>query len=102
MITPTFNRSQRHAVLFTKELCPPCSKTKDYLNELVEDDPDLGNFISVLNKDNHTALIQEYDIKLFPTLIIVDKQGEELDRIGGGEVIRNTLKGVLIAMRINQ
>ena len=90
-----------HACLFTKEQCLPCTKTKDYLRKVYEEDNDLGNFISVLKKENHSALVESYNLDLYPTLLIVGPNGAELDRVVGGNAIRNNLKGILIALRAN-
>lgn len=90
-----------HACLFTKEHCLPCTKTKDYLREIYEEDTDLANYISVLKKENHSALVESYSLNLYPTLLIVGPNGVELDRVVGGKEIRNNLKGILIALRAN-
>ena len=93
--------SANHAVLFTKEHCLPCIKTKDYLREIYEEDTDLANYISVMKKENHSALVESYELNLYPTLLIVGPNGLELDRIVGGKEIRKNLKGILIAIRAN-
>ena len=90
-----------HAVLFTKEACLPCTLTKDYLREIFEEDNDLGNYISVMKKENHSALVESYDLEKYPTLLIVGPNGIELDRVVGGKQIRANLKGILIALRAN-
>ena len=89
-----------HAVLFTKENCPPCALTKEHLTELLTDRPGLGMYISVLKKENHSQLIEEYKLDLFPTLIVVDSMGEEITRIVGGKAIRADLSAVLNGLRI--
>ena len=93
--------SANHAVLFTKERCLPCTKTKDYLREIYEEDTDLANYISVMKKENHSALVESYELNLYPTLLIVGPNGLELDRVVGGKEIRKNLKGILIAIRAN-
>tara|TARA_R100000908_G_C3702635_1_gene112476 strand:- start:73 stop:384 length:312 start_codon:yes stop_codon:yes gene_type:complete len=90
-----------HAVLFTQEACLPCTQTKDYLREVFKSDNDLGNYISVMDKKNHSALVESYDLSLYPVLLIVGPNGLELDRVTGGKQIRNNLKGILIALRAN-
>ena len=93
--------SANHAVLFTKEHCLPCTLTKDYLREIYEEDTDLANYISVMKKENHSALVESYELNLYPTLLIVGPNGLELDRIIGGQAIRSNLRGILIALRAN-
>ena len=84
--------SATHACLFTKEHCLPCTKTKDYLGEIYKEDGDLANYLSVLKKENHSALVESYSLNLYPTLLIVGPNGTELDRIVGGQEIRKNLK----------
>ena len=93
--------SANHAVLFTKEHCLPCTLTKDYLREIYEEDTDLANYISVMKKENHSALIAAYGLTVYPTLLIVSPSGLQLDQVVGGEAIRKNLKGILIALRAN-
>lgn len=93
--------SANHAVLFTKEHCLPCTKTKDYLAQIYEEDTDLANYISVMKKENHSALVESYTLNTYPVLLIVGPNGTELDRVTGGKSIRNNLRGVLIALRAN-
>ena len=93
--------SATHACLFTKEHCLPCTKTKDYLREIYKEDEDLTHYLSVLKKENHSALVESYNLNLYPTLLIVGPNGTELDRIVGGKEIRKNLKGILIALRAN-
>ena len=78
----TFN----HAVLFTKEDCAPCLNTKGYIHENVPDD--LKHHLSIFQKENHTALVTAYNLELYPTLLIVDEGGRELDRIVGGKKVQ--------------
>jgi len=90
-----------HAVLFTQEACLPCTQTKDYLREVIESDNDLENYLSVMDRHNHTSLVESYDLAIYPVLLIVGPNGVELDRVTGGTQIRANLKGILIALRAN-
>ena len=87
------------AVLFTKEDCLPCTLTKDHLNTLLSFTPNFGDNISVLQKENHRALVKAYELESFPTLMLVDSDGEEMGRLVGGKSIREDLRGVLYALR---
>ena len=42
----------------TKEDCGPCLKTKEALNEILESEPKFGECISVMKKENHSALVE--------------------------------------------
>ena len=81
MSTPT---SRKHLVLFKKENCPPCGRVATRLESIISREPDLVHQISVLRKEYHSALLAVYDIALFPTMLLVDSYGEELDRWVGG------------------
>nr|BAR36115.1 hypothetical protein [uncultured Mediterranean phage uvMED] len=81
MSTPT---SRKHLVLFKKENCPPCGRVAQRLESIISREPDLVHQISVLRKEYHSALLAAYDIDLFPTMLLVDSYGEELDRWVGG------------------
>ena len=78
----TFN----NAVLFSKENCAPCLATKGFIHESVDDH--LKEHLSILQKENHAALVQAYSLELYPTLLILDKGGRELDRVVGGKNVR--------------
>ena len=91
-------KTSSHAVLFTKDQCSPCTGAKTKLKEVLEETPEFANAISVMQKENHPALVSAYDLALFPTLLIVDSLGEEQDRIVGGNKIIEQLKGVLFTL----
>lgn len=77
------------AVLFTKEDCAPCLNTKSFIDREVPED--LIGYLSILQKENHTALVNAYNLRLFPTLLILDYRGIEIDRIVGGKAVRENL-----------
>ena len=87
--------SKYHAVLFHQENCKPCTETHDLLNQLLTDEPDLGPYVSTMLKDNHSALIVAYELDTYPTLMVVDRDGEETFRMVGGKKIREYLPGIL-------
>ena len=88
--------SRLHAVLFTKEKCLPCELTKVKLLDIVTEHMGLNETISVLAKENHSALVEAYELKLYPTLLIVGPNGLEQERIVGGKKIREILEEKLI------
>ncbi len=96
MSTPT---SRKHLVLFKKQDCPPCGRVAKRLESIVSREPDLIHQISVLRKENHSALLAAYDINLFPTMLLVDDLGEELDRWVGGTDCYDALKEELTECR---
>lgn len=93
------SKSRPHAILFTKENCGPCFKTKVHVATLLQGEPRLGEYFSQMAIENHSALREAYDLNLFPTLIIVDQnikgENDEVERIVGGKAIREQLEGLL-------
>ena len=94
------SKQRRHAVLFTKEECGPCYKTKVHVVTLLQGRPELGEVFSQLAKENHPALVEAYDLNLYPTLIITDQnikgdETNEVQRIVGGQAIRSELEDIL-------
>lgn len=88
--------SKQHAVLFTKEACAPCEQTKEFVYDVLEDNLDLGETISFMKKENHSALVAAYELNLYPTLLITGPNGLEMDRVIGGKKIREVIKFKLI------
>ena len=88
--------SRLHAVLFTKEACPPCIKTKEHAYDILENNLDLTETLSFMKKENHSALVEAYQLNLYPSLLIVGPNGLEMERIIGGKAVREVLKEKLI------
>ncbi len=85
------------AILFTKEDCLPCAQTKLFINEQVSEA--LKEYLVILQKENHSALVAAYDLDRFPTLLLVNSQGEESSRIIGGQHIRGQIQYILEGLR---
>ena len=88
--------SRTHAVLFTKEKCKPCIETKLFIGDFLDVHPPLTDVLSILKKENHSALVEAYNLELYPTLLIVGPNGTELDRVVGGAAIRDVIEAKLI------
>ena len=88
--------SKSHAVLFTKDKCKPCIETKLFIGDVFDQYPELTDTLSILKKENHSALVEAYDLELYPTLLIVGPNGTELDRVVGGAAIRGCIEDKLI------
>ena len=82
-------------MLFTKENCGPCQLTKEFVNDLLAASPALSDALSILKKENHSALVEAYGLNLYPTLLIVGPNGTELDRVVGGAAIRDCIEAEL-------
>ena len=88
--------SRTHAVLFTKEKCNPCIETKLFIGDFLDNNSALRDELSILKKENHSALVEAYELNLYPTLLIVGPNGTELDRVVGGAAIRDCIEKKLI------
>ena len=91
--------SPLHAVLFTKEVCGPCIQTKAFIEDLFAASPGLADELSILKKENHSALVDAYGLNLFPTLLIVGPNGTELNRFVGGRLIRDVIESELTTIK---
>ena len=91
--------SHLHAVLFTKEVCGPCIKTKAFIDDLFEASPGLAGELSILKKENHSALVEAYGLNLYPTLLVVGPNGTELNRFVGGRLIRDVIEAELTTIK---
>ena len=88
--------SRLHAVLFTKEGCPPCIKTKEFAYDVLENNLGLAETLSFMKKENHSALVHAYELTKYPTLLVLGPNGLELERFMGGAAVREVLKDKLI------
>ena len=70
----------------------PCVMTKAFIKDMLAGSPALGSVLSVMAKENHSALVEAYDLNLYPTLLIVGPNGHELDRVTGGANIRDCIE----------
>ena len=89
----------RKAVLFCKQGCPPCDATKDFVFALK---PHLTEYLSIMQKENHSALVAAYELNLYPTLLVIDKDGAEVDRVVGGKNVREHLLNILNTVNANR
>ena len=51
-----------------------------------------------MKESKYPVLVEEYNVDLFPTLLIIDSEGEEMGRIVGGRNIAMDIRGVLFAL----
>ena len=87
------------AVLFCKQNCGPCELTKEFVFALR---PQLTEYLSIMQKENHSALVVAYNLELDPTLLVVDEYGKELQKIVGGKNVREHLVNILNTIRYNR
>ena len=73
-------------MVFSSSMCLDCQKLKGVINEVKNNYEGKVNFISynALDKDKKVQkYIKEYQIVLAPTTIILDKDGNKIDKIEG-------------------
>ena len=87
------------AILFTKEACAPCEKTKEFVETI---NAGLSQNLVLMKKENHSALVAAYELEKYPTLLLVNKTGEEVNRFIGGETIRTVLLPILNDIYYNE
>lgn len=87
------------AILFTKRNCAPCQATKEFAHAIKTE---LTEYLSIMDKDNHSALVVAYDLSLYPTLLVVDEYGHELKKIIGGKSVREHLVPTLQTIKRNR
>jgi len=75
---------QYHLYVFTQDACPPCKRLKDYVRTLTEDEQAELDFVPLKTAyGDRTALAEELDVELTPTLVVCHEAIEcELDQDG--------------------
>lgn len=79
----TFNPHK--LVLFKMKDCTPCLNASTALDKVLKKHPEFIPYTSQLWKENHPALVISYKLELFPTLIILDKALDEINRVVGSK-----------------
>lgn len=88
------------AVLFKKEGCKPCQLAQKNLQEVLLKNKHLEEYIRVLDIKNHTALRGVYCLEKFPTLILLNRNGQEIKRtVGGRNLTKELLYTVLVEVK---
>lgn len=67
-------------LFFKKEGCAPCLNALDQLKRSLEDHPEFSKYITILQKEHHQILVEEYNLEMYPTLICIDEGGKEIGR----------------------
>lgn len=86
-------------LLFTKDSCGPCGLVKRYINALKDERSDLieavelEDFSDVPIPIDNIKLAKKYKVTATPVLVIIDEEGNELDKkIGGTSITQNIRK----------
>ena len=73
---------------FSAPWCEPCKQLGPIINSLISE----GINIKKVNTDYDVSLVEKYNIKNVPTLILTDLQGNEIKRTSNGNQTRQQLK----------
>lgn len=67
-------------VFFKKEGCEPCERAGEDLRQVLNEHPEYEEFVSVIFKENAASLVAAYELELYPTVLIMDKDSNEIAR----------------------
>ena len=75
---------QYHLYVFIQESCPPCTRLKEHVKNLTEDEQAELDFVPLKTPSGQrTALAEELTVELSPTLVVVhETKACELDDDG--------------------
>jgi thioredoxin-related protein len=85
-------------IMFTKDSCGPCGLVKRYLNALkdertsVIEEVYLEDFSDVPIPQENLDIAKKYSVTATPVLIIVDENGELLEKYTGGMGITQNIR----------
>ena len=86
-------------VNFTKESCGPCGLVKKYFNSIndertkIIEEVDLDDFSGIPIPQENLDFAKKYNVTATPVLVVIDEDGELLDKVTGGmEITQNIRK----------
>jgi thiol-disulfide isomerase/thioredoxin len=74
-------------VFFKKKGCEPCKAAAEALQLVLNEYPQYESFVSVIFKENAPSLVAAYELELYPTVLIMDKDRNELSRKVGSSML---------------
>ena len=73
---------------FSAPWCEPCKQLGPIIDSLISE----GIDVKKINTDYDVFLVEKYNIKNVPTLILTDLQGKEIKRTSDGNKTKQQLK----------
>jgi len=92
-----------HIYVFSQDSCPPCNILKDYVQTLTKDEQGELDFVPIRTvTGSRTALAEELDVNLTPTMVVVHEEFDEykevpVETVVGARAIMETLPATLDA-----
>ena len=73
---------------FSAPWCEPCKQLGPVIDSLISE----GINVKKVNTDYDVSLVEKYNVKNVPTLILTDLQGNEIKRTSSGNQTKQQLK----------
>lgn len=67
-------------VLFHKQNCEPCKIATKALALVLQQYPHYGRHVELIQKEDVPSLVAVFELKLYPTVLIMDKDSREISR----------------------
>lgn len=74
-------------VFFKKKGCEPCKLANRELRQVLDQHPEYEPYVKVMFKENVPSLVAAYELELYPTVLIMDKDNNELSRKVGSSML---------------
>ena len=84
---PTKISKPDRLVFFKKENCAHDLNVQQQLDEVLYLYPEFRNYAVVMQKENHPALVAAFELKMYPTVLILDATGNEISRKVGSKYL---------------
>ena len=78
------SRKPHRMILFKKKDCAPCAHAMRSLEEVLATNPDFRQHVVVLQKENHPALVASYELEQYPTVLVLDRSVDLIQKVQGG------------------
>lgn len=74
-------------VFFQKQGCGPCQNAHQALEQVLQEHPTYRQYVQIIQKEEVPSLVAVFELKLYPTVLIMDKDSHELSRKVGSSYL---------------